>query len=54
MHKFTLHKRIASLVLAALMLLSYVPAAAWAVDSTTDIKAIEKPTGIIIVEDYDD
>ena len=36
------------------MLLSYIPGAVWAVDATTDIKAIQKPTGISIVEDYDD
>ena len=49
-----LAKRIASLVLAAVMLLGYIPGVAWAVDSATDIKAIEKPTGLSIVEDYDD
>ena len=47
-------KRIASLVMVFAMLLSYIPGAVWAVDSTTDIKAIEKPTGWVIVEDYDD
>ena len=49
-----LEKRIASLFLIAAMLLSYIPGTVWAVDSATDIKAIEKPTGISIVEDYDD
>ena len=47
-------KRIAALALAFVMLLSYVPSTAWAVDADTDIKAIQKPTGWIIVEDYDD
>ena len=45
--------RIASLAMALLMLLSYMPFAANAVGST-DILAISKPTGISIVEDYDD
>ena len=49
-----LEKRIASLFLIVAMLLSYIPGTVWAVDSATDIKAIEKPTGISIVEDYDD
>ena len=49
-----LAKRIASLVLAAVMLLGYIPGVTWAVDSATDIKAIEKPTGLSIVENYDD
>ena len=47
-------KRVAALALTVVMLLSYIPVATWAVDSTTDIKAIQKPTGISIVEDYDD
>ena len=42
------------MVMVFAMLLSYIPGTVWAVDSTTDIKAIEKPTGISIVEDYDD
>ena len=42
------------MALTLAMLLSYIPGAVWAVDSTTDIKAIQKPTGISIVEDYDD
>ena len=46
--------RLISLVMAFAMLLSYIPGAVWAVDATTDIKAIQKPTGISIVEDYDD
>ena len=54
MKKITMKKRIASLALAMAMLLSYIPGAVWAVDSGTDIKAIEKPTGLSIVEDYDD
>ena len=36
------------------MLLGNTPLAILAADSTTDIKAIEKPTGIVIIEDYDD
>ncbi len=47
-------KRIASLVMVFAMLLSYIPGTVWAVDSSTDIKAIEKPTGLVVVEDYDD
>ena len=47
-------KRIAALALTVVMLLSYIPGAVWAADASTDIKAIEKPTGISIVEDYDD
>ena len=47
-------KRVLSLVMVALMLVGYIPSAVWAVDSTTDIKAIAKPTGISIVEDFDD
>lgn len=49
-----LGKRIAALLLTAVMLLSYVPVNIWAVDSASDIKAIKKPTGMAIVEDYDD
>ena len=47
-------RRLVSLVMVFAMLLSYIPGAVWAADATTDIKAIEKPTGISIVEDYDD
>ncbi len=47
-------RRIASFALALVMLLSYIPVTTWAVDSSTDIKAIQKPTGWAIVEDYDD
>ena len=36
------------------MLLGYIPGTSWAVDSSTDIKAIQRPTGLSIVEDYDD
>lgn len=54
MKKISMKKRIASLVLVAVMLLSYIPGTAWAVDPGTDIKAIAKPTGLIIAEDYDD
>lgn len=54
MKKISMKKRIASLALAAVMLLSYIPGTAWAVDAGTDIKAIAKPTGLVIVEDYDD
>ena len=54
MKKIKTGKRIVSLVLTLIMLVSYIPATVWAVDTTTDIKAIEKPTGISIVEDYDD
>lgn len=54
MKKISMKKRIASWALVAVMLLSYFPAAVWAVDSGTDIKAIAKPTGLIIAEDYDD
>lgn len=46
--------RIAALALVLVMLLSYFPGAAVAVESATDILAIQKPTGMIIVEDYDD
>ncbi len=49
-----LEKRIASLVMVVVMLLSYIPIATWAVDTATDITAIQKPTGLSIVEDYDD
>ena len=52
--KKSCRQRIASLVMVFVMLLSYIPGTVWAVDATTDIKAIEKPTGMIIVEDYDD
>ena len=47
-------RSLVAFVLAFAMLLSYIPATVWAADTTTDIKAIEKPTGISIVEDYDD
>ena len=40
--------------MALVMLISYMPATVWAVDADTDITAIEKPTGLAIVEDYDD
>ena len=43
-----------SLVLAFALLLSCVPGIVWAVDSTTDIQAIQRPTGLAIAEDYDD
>jgi len=36
------------------MLLSYFPVMVGATESATDIKAIQKPTGISIVENYDD
>lgn len=48
------NKRLVSLVMVIAMLLSYIPGAVWAVGSTTDIKGIERPIGISIVEDYDD
>lgn len=54
MKKMNLEKRIASLAMVMVMLLSYIPGTVWAVDSSTDIKAIEKPIGLSIVEDYDD
>ena len=50
----TIIKRLMSLALTFVMLLSYMPGAVWAVDSGTDIQAIQKPTGISIVEDFDD
>ncbi|MBE6959045.1 MAG: hypothetical protein E7447_07860 [Ruminococcaceae bacterium] len=43
-----------SLLLVAVMLLSYIPVNAGAAGGFTDITAIERPTGIVIVEDYDD
>ena len=46
-------KRLLSWALVLGMLLSYIPVGTVAA-SSTDIKAIEKPTGISIVEDYDD
>ena len=52
--KNNINKRIVSLVMTFVMLLSYFPATIWAVDSTSDIKEIQKPTGWVIVEDYDD
>ena len=52
--RMTKTKRIASLILTLVMLLSYFPVTAWAVDASTDIKAIQKPSGLSIVEDYDD
>lgn len=47
-------KRFLSLAMVVIMLLSYMPISIWADENSTDIKAIEKPTGISIVEDYDD
>lgn len=47
-------KRFLSLTMVVFILLSYLPFSVWAVENTTDIKSIEKPTGISIVEDYDD
>ena len=47
-------RRIASFALAMVMLLSYIPVQTLGADSDTDIKAIKKPTGLAIVEDYDD
>jgi len=47
-------KRLLSLLLVLVLLVSYMPVTTGAVESGTDIKAIEKPTGIVIVEDYDD
>ena len=47
-------KRIVAWMLTLVILLSYFPVTTWAVDTTTDIKAIQKPTGISIVEDFDD
>ena len=47
-------RRIASFALSMVMLLSYIPVQTLGADSDTDIKAIKKPTGIAIVEDYDD
>ena len=52
--KHSMTERIAAWALVLLMLLSCLPGTAVAAESTTDIKAIEKPTGMIIVEDYDD
>ena len=52
--KRTTKTRLISLLMVLAMLVSYIPATVWAVDATTDIKAIQKPTGWIIVEDYDD
>ena len=46
--------KVLSLLLVFVMLVSYLPVTIWAVESATDIQAIEKPTGIAIVEDYDD
>ena len=54
MEKTSIKKRILSLALVAVMLLGYIPGTAWAVDDSTDIKAIQRPTGMVIVEDYDD
>lgn len=51
--KRNLKTRIASLALAMVMLLSCIPGTAWAVDNGTDIQAIQKPTGLSIVENYD-
>lgn len=47
-------KRIISCVQTFIILLSCFPATARAVEETTDIKAIQKPTGISIVENFDD
>ena len=47
-------KRFLSLAMVVIMLLSYMPVSVWAVENSTDIKAIQKPTGLSIVEDYDD
>ena len=46
-------QKILSLALTFVILLSYIPVGIWAVEPSTDIKAIEKPTGLVIVEDYD-
>ena len=54
MKRTSVQKRIASLALVVIMLLGYIPGNVWAVDSTTDIQAIQRPTGWVIVEDYDD
>lgn len=54
MKRNNLSKRILSVVMVCVMLLGYFPVSIWAVETSTDIKAIEKPTGFVIVEDYDD
>lgn len=54
MKQRNLEKRLISLILLAVMVLSYIPITTQAVDAATDIKAIQKPTGLSIVEDYDD
>ena len=54
MRSVATQKRILSCLLVVVMLLSYIPVTTWAVDTTTDIQAIDRPTGWIIVEDYDD
>ena len=51
---FIMGKRIASLALVIAMLLSCIPGTVWAVDNGTDIQAITRPTGLSIVENYDD
>ncbi|MBE6958505.1 MAG: hypothetical protein E7447_05075 [Ruminococcaceae bacterium] len=52
--KCCIKKKVVSLLLVVVMLLSYFPVMVGATESATDIKAIQKPTGISIVEDYDD
>ena len=52
--KHTISTRIAAWALVLLMVLSCLPGTAIAAESATDIKAIEKPTGMVIIEDYDD
>ncbi len=54
MNKISIKKRVFSLILAMVMLMSYIPVTTWAADAGTDIKAIQRPTGWVIVEDYDD
>lgn len=54
MNKISVNKRVISLVLTFFMLLTYIPGAVWADAISSDIKAIERPTGLIIAEDYDD
>ena len=47
-------KRVAALLLMLAMLMSYIPVNVGAAGNFTDIKAIKKPTGLIIVQHYDD
>lgn len=47
-------KRTLSLAMVLAILLSCMPVSVWAAENSTDIQAIQKPTGISIVEDYDD